>query len=227
MSKLMYKGVEYVGNSGKLDLQVIATQQSVSGTLAAHSGGRVTMNVSVPVGYTIVAHIACWNTGVTGVVVSFDDGLDLDSSVNLYQNNTTNSTQNRGTIYLLTLCKKESSPTLPTQDDYVIETDTSGIWTYRKWNSGIAECWGIHTATISHYAQAFGGYGYTTSVSFPSGLFISAPVANYTAYIANGFALTGTQTNALSATNINVFAISSTSGSNATKWYIHAIGKWK
>ena len=50
MSKLMYKGVEYVGNSGKLDLQVIATQQSVSGTLAAHSGGRVTMNVSVPVG---------------------------------------------------------------------------------------------------------------------------------------------------------------------------------
>lgn len=26
--------------------------------------------------------------------------------------------------------------------DFVVETGTSGIWTYRKWNSGIAECWG-------------------------------------------------------------------------------------
>ena len=26
--------------------------------------------------------------------------------------------------------------------DYVVEQGTSGIWTYRKWNSGVAECWG-------------------------------------------------------------------------------------
>lgn len=26
--------------------------------------------------------------------------------------------------------------------DFVVEQGTSGIWTYRKWNSGIAECWG-------------------------------------------------------------------------------------
>ena len=26
--------------------------------------------------------------------------------------------------------------------DYVVAQGTSGIWTYRKWNSGIAECWG-------------------------------------------------------------------------------------
>jgi hypothetical protein len=26
--------------------------------------------------------------------------------------------------------------------DYVVEQGTNGIWTYRKWNSGIAECWG-------------------------------------------------------------------------------------
>lgn len=25
--------------------------------------------------------------------------------------------------------------------DYVVEQGTSGIWTYRKWASGIAECW--------------------------------------------------------------------------------------
>ena len=26
--------------------------------------------------------------------------------------------------------------------DYIVEEDTSGNWRYRKWNSGIAECWG-------------------------------------------------------------------------------------
>ena len=31
--------------------------------------------------------------------------------------------------------------------DYVVAQGTSGIWTYRKWNSGVAECWGIHTMT--------------------------------------------------------------------------------
>ena len=27
--------------------------------------------------------------------------------------------------------------------DFVVEQGTTGIWTYRKWNSGIAECWGF------------------------------------------------------------------------------------
>lgn len=27
--------------------------------------------------------------------------------------------------------------------DFIIEQGISGIWTYRKWNSGIAECWGF------------------------------------------------------------------------------------
>ena len=27
------------------------------------------------------------------------------------------------------------------EKDYIVEQGTSGIWTYRKWNSGIAECW--------------------------------------------------------------------------------------
>jgi hypothetical protein len=28
-------------------------------------------------------------------------------------------------------------------NDYIVEQGTSGIWTYRKWASGIAECWGM------------------------------------------------------------------------------------
>lgn len=31
--------------------------------------------------------------------------------------------------------------------DYIVEQGTSGNWTYRKWNSGIAECWYYMTGT--------------------------------------------------------------------------------
>lgn len=34
--------------------------------------------------------------------------------------------------------------------DYVVEQGTSGSWTYRKWNSGMAELWGIVNATFAN-----------------------------------------------------------------------------
>lgn len=34
-----------------------------------------------------------------------------------------------------------------TNDDYIIEQGVSDGWTYRKWNSGIAECWGVIEVT--------------------------------------------------------------------------------
>ena len=51
-------------------------------------------------------------------------------------------------------------------NDYVVETGTSGIWTYRKWNSGIAECWGGGTLTTGQYVQTWNGLQ-AVSVSIP------------------------------------------------------------
>ena len=64
--------------------------------------------------------------------------------------------------------------------DYVVAEGTSGIWTYRKWNSGIAECWTTSTlnTTGTAWANIMGGYGYSVSYNFPSGLFISSPVTS-------------------------------------------------
>ena len=68
--------------------------------------------------------------------------------------------------------------------DYIIEQGTSGIWTYRKWASGIAECWGTINQTItswSGWGNSFNGvyaiFEGTPAVyeNYPSGLFISAP----------------------------------------------------
>lgn len=57
--------------------------------------------------------------------------------------------------------------------DYVVEQGTSGIWTYRKWNSGTAECWGTSNVASSSYT-ANGGYKQVTE-SMPSGLFNVTP----------------------------------------------------
>lgn len=65
--------------------------------------------------------------------------------------------------------------------DYIVEQGISGIWTYRKWNSGIAECWGIYTETSvawSATTAASGGYRATTSaIPFPF-TFAATPVVN-------------------------------------------------
>lgn len=60
--------------------------------------------------------------------------------------------------------------------DYVVEQGTSGIWTWRVWNSGIAECWG-ETSTDSYTSWTlWNNHVYYTSSTiggdaYPSGFF--------------------------------------------------------
>lgn len=61
--------------------------------------------------------------------------------------------------------------------DYIVDQGTDGIWTYRKWNSGIAECWG-YTATASIACTSQWGNGYYSAlqtVNFPYMLFNASP----------------------------------------------------
>lgn len=61
--------------------------------------------------------------------------------------------------------------------DHVVEEGTNGIWTYRKWSSGIAECRGIHVqedvAITTAWGTLFESPGYV--VDLPSGLFVETP----------------------------------------------------
>ena len=47
--------------------------------------------------------------------------------------------------------------------DFVIEQGTSGIWSYRKWYSGLAECWGRYSGTPTN----LGGKRNEVEVSLP------------------------------------------------------------
>lgn len=59
--------------------------------------------------------------------------------------------------------------------DYVVEQGTSNYWTYRKWNSGVAECW----KTVDTSTGAFSGTSPTfysspgTTYAYPTNLFTS------------------------------------------------------
>jgi hypothetical protein len=43
------------------------------------------------------------------------------------------------------------------ESDIIVEQGTSGMWTYRKWNSGLAECWGQKSRSI--YASEWTNWG--------------------------------------------------------------------
>ena len=109
--------------------------------------------------------------------------------------------------------------------DYVVAQGTSGIWTYRKWNSGIAECWTTSTlnTTGTFWADIMGGHGYSVSYNFPSGLFISSP-------ITSGNGRTGTGGGFVfcngSATSISAYVVGNQDDSSLTL-ELFAKGKWK
>lgn len=111
--------------------------------------------------------------------------------------------------------------------DYIVEQGTSGIWTYRKWNSGIAECWGIYESAITG-STSWGSIYYTTikTVSFPTSLFIECPSCSITS-IGSNIQGWGTS-NRCTKDEIDVFLMRPTSASDGTPTLaLHAIGRWK
>ena len=65
-------------------------------------------------------------------------------------------------------------------DDFIVEQGQSGIWTYRKWKSGKAECWGKQTisTTIDRVTNdvLYFGRNLFEPIDYPADLFVDAPV---------------------------------------------------
>lgn len=127
----------------------------------------------------------------------------------------------------LILLVKEIAEKLGLIADYVVEQGTSGIWTYEKWNSGIAECWCTSNPTSSASGTEGGLYFQSVYVDFPSGLFVSAPSVTPTVH-GNwiGGAWTG---NGLTKDKWHGYRWTSTSQTNTSALRIELIakGRWK
>lgn len=122
--------------------------------------------------------------------------------------------------------------------DYIVEQGTSGIWTYRKWNSGIAECWGTYHWNITSWTK-WGEIYYSNgsgNINYPSRLFktSTAPTAiavgrsntDDTMLIAdNDYPTPGSPVSA--AGFFLARPANGTSNSQDGYIHIHAMGVWK
>lgn len=110
--------------------------------------------------------------------------------------------------------------------DFVVEQGTSGNWAYRKWNSGIAECWMKYTEPSSAAFTQTGSvyYRVISGFNFPSNLFISTPTITATVDFGN---VGGCSVGNPSSTTCSVIVLSAVASARACTVNIYAIGKWK
>ena len=120
---------------------------------------------------------------------------------------------------------EESSSLLMT--DYIVSQGVEGNWTWRKWNSGVAECWGSFTIESATYAanNGYKQFNYT----FPTNLFNAQPtVFAQGAIVGKGQSGVGFCT-ANNATTGQLYILNhDTSSATNTAWAnIRVYGRWK
>ena len=114
--------------------------------------------------------------------------------------------------------------------DFVIQQGTSGIWNYRKWKSGTAECWGQYSFTTA-ISTAWGVFYESGAIALPNFPFtfaeiphvhISTENSNYAMFVERGSSSSWSTT-----TNPGkIFAVRPNTVPSATyKVSIYAIGK--
>lgn len=118
--------------------------------------------------------------------------------------------------------------------DYVVEEGTSGIWTYIKWNSGKAECWG--TKSLSSTLSTAWGNSYISSKmarqSYPF-TFAARPIEQVTIRASTSSAVwvtsdsNGNSMNTTTQTGM-YFATREGSASTHTLYFDYFVsGRWK
>ena len=112
----------------------------------------------------------------------------------------------------------------------IVEQGVDGIWTYRKWSDGTAECWGYNT-TYNHTYSAWGSiYSFDIPrIAFPTSLFISDPDCFAYARCATGNSVSSPNSNEATSVftcGLTVIRGTSLSTTHAVTYY-YAIGKWK
>lgn len=113
--------------------------------------------------------------------------------------------------------------------DWVTEQGTSGIWTYRKWHSGIAECWGNLTSSmaITTSSAGYGGYRSTQfTLNLPSGLFAAVPTTTATMASSQGIWVNNVADTSASSVKFLLSSGVSQSAANRTVCF-RCSGRWK
>ena len=111
------------------------------------------------------------------------------------------------------------------------EEGTSGIWYYRKWSSGIAECWANKNCGDISVTSAWGALFEGSNIggiAYPSGLFVSQPIffpsAQTTKYSICGIEIDGGN----ATTTPNLYLLRATAQTvQGVYLSMYARGRWK
>lgn len=121
-----------------------------------------------------------------------------------------------------------------TEIDYIVSQGTSGDWIYRKWNSGVAECWCLHRDNNVSISSAWGNLFESArmgGLTYPSGLFNSTPVCTVQVQNSSKGAVLSLEItgNNASATATPYWAYTRATSATETNITVgvHAVGKWK
>ena len=113
--------------------------------------------------------------------------------------------------------------------DYVIEQGTSGIWRYRKWNSGVYECFGTQTGSIAVTTASAGYGGYRSGqLSIPTFPITFTATPTVTATVGSG-SQGAWVNNVQPSTTGGFYYLSSGASLSATNRSIQfqVMGRWK
>ena len=106
--------------------------------------------------------------------------------------------------------------------DYIVEEGTSGVWTYRKWNSGVIEAWFTGTVSCGSTSAAGSVYRSSFTLAIPSGIFTATPtkcIIQMSQTTTAPFSIFGVPS---STTNINGRCFRATSSTSAYSMTITA-----
>ena len=121
-----------------------------SATSVSANGGTAWIQVRIPSGYTPICVVGYYLNGGSGCAV-YNEALASDSNgyYASFALRNSQSTANSVTIDAYILCKQSLTHFTQAMADYIVEQGTSDIWTYRKWNSGVYECWTRYTKSVA------------------------------------------------------------------------------
>lgn len=125
------------------------------------------------------------------------------------------------------------------EKDYITEIGTSNGWTYRKWNSGLAECWGEQTTTskLQYHDSQAGGYKLgTESEAAPVSMqdfpfdFTAPPMVHVnvdTGAIVAILISGGTRESVSNAGSWTLFRNTTNNGAQNKRFMFYCVGTWK
>lgn len=139
-----------------------------------------------------------------------------------------------GWVYYRTPAELASDIGVVAPVDYIVEKGTSGGWQYRKWNSGVAECWRDLSVSGAACSTAVGSWYRTASLSAGAYPFTFTATPNLQMQFetfagTSGLVWsTGTASSTPKTRPANIFIIRMASAASITGTvHYYAIGKWK